>query len=117
MATGARHRPVGVLFGPLKAFPIAKGDGLFNALFTWQSETDMMGPMDVTQALQQIDEIRHHLGRNEIYRGYRSTTIALTGVTGVLAAGALASFWPEADSFARVGFWVAVAMLNLALVA
>lgn len=73
--------------------------------------------MDVSQALQHIDEIRHHLGRSEIYRGYRSRTIAITGITGVIAAGALATFWPEADSFARVGFWVAVAMLNLAVVA
>jgi hypothetical protein len=73
--------------------------------------------MDVSQALEHLNEIRHHLGRGEIYRGYRSKTIALTGITGILAAAGLAMLWPEADSLSRVGFWVAIATLNLALVA
>jgi hypothetical protein len=73
--------------------------------------------MDVSQALEQLNEIRHHLGRSEIYRGYRSKTIALTGITGLFAAAGLAFFWPEASPENRVGFWVAVAALNLAVVA
>jgi hypothetical protein len=77
----------------------------------------MMLEMDVSQALEQLNEIRHHLGRSEIYRGYRSKTIALTGITGVVAAAALAFFWPQADSLDRVGFWVGIAALNLAVVA
>jgi hypothetical protein len=77
----------------------------------------MMAQMDVSQALEQLDEIRHHLGRSEVYRGYRSKTIALTGVTGVLAAAGLAYFWPQAEAQERVGFWVAIAAFNLALVA
>lgn len=75
------------------------------------------GRVDVSQALEQLNEIRHHLGRSEIYRGYRAKTIALTGISGVLAAAGLACFWPEAGQLERVSFWVAVAALNLAVVA
>jgi hypothetical protein len=77
----------------------------------------MMTAMDVSQALEHLDEIRHHLGRSEIYRGYRSKTIAMTGITGILAGAGLAGLWPQADSLERVGFWVAVATINLAVVA
>ncbi len=73
--------------------------------------------MDVSQALEHLNEIRHHLGRSEIYRGYRSKTIAFTGASGLVAAAALAHFWPEANREQRVAFWVAVAALNLAVVA
>lgn len=73
--------------------------------------------MNVSQALEQLDEIRHHLGRNEIYRGYRSRTIALTGATGVLAAAAMTVWAPSAGELSRVGYWVAVATFNLAIVA
>lgn len=85
--------------------------------FTWQSEKDMMATMNVSQALEQLNEIHHHLGRSEVYRGYRSKTIALTGLSGLLAAAGLAYFWPEAGALERIGFWVAVAALNLAVVA
>lgn len=73
--------------------------------------------MDVSQALEQLNEIRHHLGRSEIYRGYRSKTVAFTGVSGLVAAAALAHFGAETGREQRVGFWVAVATLNLAVVA
>ena len=77
----------------------------------------MIPRMNVSQALEQLDEIRHHLGRSEVYRGYRSKTIALTGVTGVIAALAMSVGTPHAGDLARVGCWVAVAAFNLALVA
>lgn len=77
----------------------------------------MMFRMNVSQALEQLDEIRHHLGRSEVYRGYRSKTIALTGVTGALAALAMTIWSPHAGEFSRVGYWVAVAAFNLAIVA
>lgn len=72
--------------------------------------------MNVTQALEQLDEIRHHLSRNEIYRGYRSRTIALTGATGLVTAGLLQFAWPAVDNPTRVGSWVALAAFNLAIV-
>ncbi len=75
-----------------------------------------MAKMNVSQALEQLDEIRHHLGRSEVYRGYRSKTIAMTGLVGMISAAGLWMFRPEASSISRVGFWVGVAALNLAVV-
>lgn len=74
-------------------------------------------PMDVSQALEQLNEIRHHLGRSEIYRGYRSRTLVVMGVVGLLASAVLQFAWPEAAPIEKVGFWVAVAGLNLAIAA
>lgn len=73
--------------------------------------------MNVSQALEQLDEIRHHLSRNEVYRGYRSRTIALTGATGLITACLLQFAWPTVDDPTRVGCWVALAAFNLAIVA
>lgn len=73
--------------------------------------------MDVGQALEHLNEIRHLLGRSEVYRGYRSKTIALTGAVGLIASAGLAFLWPHASAIERVAFWVAIASLNLAFVA
>src|SRR3972149_2140891 len=44
------------------------------------------GSMEYAKALDQISEIHQHLARTEIYRGYRSVPVALSGAVGVLAA-------------------------------
>ena len=74
------------------------------------------GEMDVSQAIEQLEEIRGHLSRTEVYRGYRSRTLVLTAAIGLL--GSVAISWNEAlaSDLARVGVWVAVAALNLAIV-
>ena len=71
--------------------------------------------MDVSQALEQLDEIQHHLGRSEVYRGYRSRTLALMGCVGFLGALLLQVAWPQAKPIERIGFWAAIAALNLAI--
>jgi hypothetical protein len=73
--------------------------------------------MDVSQALEQLNEIHHHLGRSEIYRGYRSKTLGLMGLVGFAGAAFLQFGWSQAANLERVGFWVAVAALNLAIAA
>ncbi|MCA9781388.1 MAG: hypothetical protein KC800_31940, partial [Candidatus Eremiobacteraeota bacterium] len=73
--------------------------------------------MDVSQALEHLNEIRHHLGRNEIYRGYRSKTLALMGSVGFGGALFLLLGWSSAKPLERVGFWVAMAALNMAIAA
>lgn len=72
-------------------------------------------PMDVSQALEQLNEIQHHLGRSEIYRGYRSKTLAIMGLVGIIGAAVLDFGWESAAPVERVGFWVAVAAVNLAI--
>lgn len=71
--------------------------------------------MDISQALEQLNEIRHHLGRNEIYKGYRSRTLALMGGVGLLGSAVLQFGWPNSNSLERVCFWIAVAAVNLAI--
>jgi hypothetical protein len=73
--------------------------------------------MDVTQALEHLNEIRHHLGRNEIYRGYRSKTLTLMGGVGFAGGLFLQLGWTSAKPIERVGFWVAMAALNMAIAA
>lgn len=73
--------------------------------------------MDVSQALDHLNEIRHHLGRNEIYRGYRSRTLALMGGVGFSGGLLLLLGWPSARPLERVGFWIAVATVNMAIAA
>lgn len=41
---------------------------------------------DVTRALEQLDEIHGRLARAEVYRGWRSVPVALSGAAGLLAA-------------------------------
>lgn len=75
----------------------------------------MMEPMDISRALEQLDEIRHHLGRSEIYRGYRSKTLTIMGIVALLSSTILSVAWPHSRPIERVGFWVAVAAVNLAI--
>lgn len=73
--------------------------------------------MDVSRALEQLKEIRHHLGRGEIYRGYRSRTLSLMGAGALVGSLVLELAWPEAKPLERVACWVAVAAVNLAIAA
>ena len=63
---------------------------------------------DVGRALEQIAEIHGHLAKNEVYRGWRSIPVALSGAIG-FAAAAYQSARPqpiEPVSFAT--FWLIV---------
>ncbi|MCA9410987.1 MAG: hypothetical protein KC917_20440 [Candidatus Omnitrophica bacterium] len=42
--------------------------------------------MNVNRAIDQISEIHEHLARAELYRGYRSAPVAISGIVGILAA-------------------------------
>lgn len=74
------------------------------------------GQMDVSQAIEQLEEIRGHLSRTEIYRGYRSRTLVLTAGIGLVGSVVIWSNEALASELTRVGVWVAVAALNLAVV-
>ena len=42
--------------------------------------------VDVTRALDQIAEIHQQIAKGEVYRGYRSLPVALSGLIGLIAA-------------------------------
>jgi hypothetical protein len=66
--------------------------------------------MEYGRALSQIAEIHQQLAKGEVYRGYRSIPIALSGLVGLVAAG-LQPGRVGADPWAFVQFWIAVAAL------
>jgi hypothetical protein len=73
--------------------------------------------MDVREALSQISEIRQQMARSEIFRGYRSIPVAMTGVVGIVAACLQTSFVTEpAQHLDRyLLFWIAIAGIGIAL--
>jgi hypothetical protein len=43
--------------------------------------------MELREALNQISHIREHLARGEVFRGYRSSTVACSGLLAIVGAG------------------------------
>ena len=79
------------------------------ALFAGQS-SDVT---DVTRALEQLDEIHSRLARADVYRGWRSLPVALSGVVGVAAAAlfpALAGAGRRESARVWVLYWIGVAL-------
>lgn len=72
--------------------------------------------MDIQRALAQVAEIHGQLARAQVYRGYRSTPMALTALLA-LAAGLLQSrYVPPGGGSAYMEYWAAVAAASLLLV-
>jgi hypothetical protein len=74
--------------------------------------------MDLRQALCHVAEIRAHLARTEVFRGYRSWTVGFSGVVGLAAAIAQAIWLPEPTPrlSAYSALWIGVAALNVAVI-
>lgn len=51
--------------------------------------------MELREALAQISQIREHMARTEVFRGYRSLTVGFTGCLALLAATAQAWWIPR----------------------
>jgi len=71
--------------------------------------------MDIEEALSRISEIHSHLGKAEVYRGYRAVPVALSGALALSAAAEQARLLggqPTARAF--VLYWTVVAGLGLA---
>lgn len=73
--------------------------------------------MDVQRALAQVAEIHGQLARTQVYRGYRSTPMALTGVLAVVAGFLQPRYVPAGTSLRFPEFWVVVAVASFLLVA
>jgi hypothetical protein len=73
--------------------------------------------MNLSEALAQISEIRAHIARTEVFRGYRSLTVGTSGVLAIGAAGAQAVWIPR--PLERLGaylaLWLGVAALAAAI--
>jgi hypothetical protein len=60
----------------------------------------------LTDALSRIAEIRGHLARTEVFRGYRAVPVAFSGVLALVAAAVQPSIVPEPT--ATPDLWLAV---------
>jgi len=72
--------------------------------------------MDIERALDHLDEIHHHLTRQQVYRGVRSATLVLSSATALTAAllqPSILGAVPSPQHF--IDFWVGVATINLLL--
>lgn len=71
--------------------------------------------MELHEALAQISEIRTQIARTETFRGYRSVTVAATGLLALTAA-AVQAVWipaPEEQMTAYLTLWIGAALLAL----
>src|SRR4029079_224063 len=74
--------------------------------------------MELRQALSQVAEIREHLARTEVFRGYRSLTVGFSGLVGV-ATAVVQSIWlpqPTERLAVYLALWVGAAVLSLSVV-
>jgi hypothetical protein len=75
--------------------------------------------MELRDALEQIADIRHHIARTQLFRGYRSLSTGATGVVAFVAAAAQAQFAPKPDGQLGeyLAVWLLAALASLAIVA
>ena len=75
--------------------------------------------MELREALTQIAEIRRQMAKNEVFRGYRSAPVAVSGLLAVAAAIVQPRFAP--DPAQNIGpyltLWIGVALFSMAAVA
>ncbi|MEX0713640.1 MAG: hypothetical protein WD278_14880 [Pirellulales bacterium] len=70
--------------------------------------------MELKEALAQISQIREHMARTEVFRGYRSLTVGLSGALA-LAAAVGQSFWlprPLEQLASYLALWIGVAVIS-----
>ena len=75
--------------------------------------------MELRDALSQIAEIRAHIAQNETFRGYRSATVAVSGLLALLGAS-LQAIWipdPRQDLAVYLKLWIGVATVSFVIFA
>jgi hypothetical protein len=65
--------------------------------------------VDATRALDQIAEIHRQMAKGEVYRGYRSLPVAMSGLIGLIAAWLQPRSLGAADPLGFVAYWAAIA--------
>jgi hypothetical protein len=68
---------------------------------------------DVGRAIEQIAEIHAHLAKGEVYRGWRSVPVALSGLIGIGAATWQASTGQPVEPWSFTAYWLAVGVVAL----
>ena len=73
--------------------------------------------MNLRNAIQQISDIRQQMAKSEVFRGYRSLTVGVSG--GLALVGAVwQSQWlpsPTADLTRYLCLWVGIALVNVTI--
>ncbi len=73
--------------------------------------------MDLTNALDRIEEIHAQVAKGEVFRGYRPVPVAAAGAVGLLAGWLQPRILPAGDDgTAFLWYWLSVAALNVALI-
>ncbi|HVU86289.1 MAG TPA: hypothetical protein VHD36_03145 [Pirellulales bacterium] len=67
--------------------------------------------MEYNEALSQISEIHAHLAKGEIYRGFRSIPVAISGLVGFAAALLAPRLSPSSDLFGALEYWVVAGVI------
>jgi hypothetical protein len=67
-----------------------------------------MTAMDFTRALSQIAEIHQQIAKGEVYRGYRSLPVAVSGIVGLAAAWLQTPAIGAGDPVGFVIYWAAI---------
>jgi hypothetical protein len=65
--------------------------------------------VDATRALDQIAEIHRQIAKGEVYRGYRSLPVALSGLMGLAAAWLQPRALGATDPIGFILYWTAIA--------
>jgi hypothetical protein len=66
--------------------------------------------VDASRALDQIAEIHRQMAKGEVYRGYRSVPVALSGVIGLAAAWLQPPALGAADPIGFLFYWSTIAL-------
>ncbi|HYN40433.1 MAG TPA: hypothetical protein VE129_01550 [Thermoanaerobaculia bacterium] len=73
--------------------------------------------MDLTNALDRIEEIHAQIAKGEVFRGYRPIPVALAGAIGLLAGWLQPRVLPAGDDGTTfLWYWLSVAALNVVLI-
>lgn len=70
--------------------------------------TQSIGVPDVSRAVAEIAAIHAHLAARELYRGWRSVPVALSGLVGIVAAVVLTARQTDGDAWTFLRTWFAV---------
>lgn len=71
--------------------------------------------LKIQQAISHISEIHDHLTRSQVYRGYRSVPVAMTGLVAMVGAIVQPYLVQPTAPLHYVYFWCGLALVNLTL--